>query len=120
MEHAAPLQRPCRRARERTWGILRTRYHAAAMRPIATERHRTNRAVLHDVCCNLGPADRPYPETHAGWCIALVRRGTFSYHAHDAPRGRELRPGWLLLGRDGAEFECRHPHTGGDDCISLH
>nr|HEX4315794.1 AraC family transcriptional regulator [Kofleriaceae bacterium] len=90
------------------------------MQPVATQRHRTSRARLADVCCGLGPRDRPYPETHRGWCIALVRRGTFSYYGHDAPRGRELRPGWLLLGRDGHEFECRHPRAGGDDCTSLH
>jgi AraC-like DNA-binding protein len=88
-------------------------------KPVAIERARTTSAMLCDVQCRLGPADRPYPERHGSWAIALVRRGTFAYRAHDA-RLRELRAGWLLLGRDGAEFECSHPTGAGDDCTSLH
>lgn len=49
----------------------------------------------------------------------MVRRGAFAYRAHDERRARDLRAGWLLLGRDGAEFECGHPACGGDDCMSL-
>lgn len=91
------------------------------MRPVAVELARTSRAQLLDVHCGLGPRDRPYPERHTGWTIALVRDGSFAYHASDTPRsGRELRPGWIMIGRDGAEFECRHPHTTGDDCTSIH
>lgn len=89
------------------------------MRPIPTERARTRRVAVVDVACRLGPDDRPYPELHEGWAIALVRRGTFEYRAHDARRV-ELRPGWLLLGRDGSEFECHHPTCSGDDCMSVH
>jgi AraC-like DNA-binding protein len=89
------------------------------MRPIPTERAHTARVAVVDVACRLGPADRPYPERHEGWAIALVRRGTFEYRAHDA-RQIELRPGWLLLGRDGSEFECHHRTCNGDDCMSVH
>jgi len=89
------------------------------MRPIPTERARTARVAVVDVACRLGPADRPFPERHEGWAIALVRRGTFEYRAHDARR-IDLRPGWLLLGRDGSEFECRHHTCTGDDCMSVH
>ncbi|MEO8553431.1 MAG: helix-turn-helix transcriptional regulator [Kofleriaceae bacterium] len=89
------------------------------MRPIPTERARTARVAVVDVACRLGPEDRPYPERHEGWAIAVVRRGTFEYRAHDARR-IELRPGWLLLGRDGSEFECHHRTCTGDDCMSVH
>jgi AraC-like DNA-binding protein len=83
------------------------------------ERARTARTVVRDVHCGLGPDDKPYPERHAGWAIALVRRGTFAYRAHDARRAHDLREGWLLLGRDGAEFECAHTTCAGDDCTSI-
>jgi AraC-like DNA-binding protein len=89
------------------------------MRPTATELARTRRVVVRDVRCTLGPRDRAYPERHDGWTIALVRRGTFAYRAHDARRARDLREGWLLLGRDGAEFECTHATCAGDDCTAL-
>lgn len=89
------------------------------MRPTTSERARSRRTVVYDVCCGLGPSDRPYPERHDGWTIALVRRGTFAYRAHDARRARELRDGWLLLGRHSAEYECRHPTCGGDECTAI-
>ena len=89
------------------------------MRPIPTERVRTARVAVVDVACRLGPEDPPYPERHEGWAIALVKRGTFEYRAHDSRR-TALRPGWLLLGRDGAEFECHHHNCNGDDCMSVH
>ncbi len=89
------------------------------MQPVAILRAHTQRTTVHEVRCGLGPGDRPYPERHEGWCVALVRRGTFTYRAHDTRRARELRPGWLLLGRDGAEFECSHTTSTGDDCIAI-
>jgi len=89
------------------------------MRPIPTERAHSARVAVVDVACRLGPKDPPYPERHEGWAIALVRRGTFEYRAHDSQR-TELRPGWLLLGRDGNEFECHHRNCNGDDCMSVH
>jgi AraC-like DNA-binding protein len=89
------------------------------MRPVAIERARTRRTVVHEVQCRLGRHDRPYPERHGGWCVALVRRGAFTYRAADAARSEELREGWLLLGRDGCEFECSHRTDGGDDCLSV-
>jgi AraC family transcriptional regulator len=74
---------------------------------------------MADVRCELGPDDPRFPERHGSFTIAIVRRGSFAYRAHDARRSRELRDGWLLLGRAGAEFECAHPSCGGDDCTSL-
>src|SRR5262249_36347094 len=40
----------------------------------------------------------------------------FKYRADDARAAETLRPGWLLLCREGHEFECAHEHAGGDDC----
>jgi AraC-like DNA-binding protein len=87
--------------------------------PTATLRASTRRVSLSDVRCGLGPGDRPFPERHGAWTIAVVLRGSFSYRAHDQRRARELREGWILLGREGAEFECAHPACTGDDCTSL-
>jgi AraC family transcriptional regulator len=88
-------------------------------KPKSIERARTSRALVCEVRCALGPGDRPYPERHGSWTIALVRHGSFDYRAHDARRARELREGWLLLGRDGAEFECAHRTCAGDVCTAL-
>jgi AraC-like DNA-binding protein len=76
---------------------------------------------LSRVTCRLGRRDKPYPELHepAVWTIALVRRGSFTYRAATSNRSFMLRPGWLILGRPDAEFECSHDHDGGDDCASL-
>ncbi|APR76027.1 Transcriptional regulator, AraC family protein [Minicystis rosea] len=87
--------------------------------PTSTLRAQSARVTLWDVRCNLGPGDAPFPERHGSWTIAVVRRGAFSYRAHDERRPRELREGWLLLGRMDAEFECAHPTCTGDDCTSL-
>lgn len=83
-------------------------------------RHAGRAGRLIDVHCRAGRHDRPYPETHAGWTVALVRRGAFDYRAGDTNRKHTLRPGWLLLGRPGAVYECAHDHDGGDDCAALH
>lgn len=84
------------------------------------QRATSQRVVMSDIHCGLGPDDRPYPERHSSWTIAVVRSGRFSYRAHDA-KLRELSPGWVLLGRDGAEFECHHTHVNrcGDDCTAV-
>ncbi|MES1186268.1 MAG: AraC family transcriptional regulator [Myxococcales bacterium] len=74
---------------------------------------------LVDVACTLGRRDRPYPEIHGEFAVALVRRGTFRYRAAATNRVHQLPPGWLLFGVEGATFECSHEHDGGDDCTSL-
>jgi AraC-like DNA-binding protein len=78
-------------------------------------------ARLVDVDCTLGRADKAYPEEHhrGAWTVAFVRRGTFRYRAADTNRLHALRPGWILLGRPGAEYECSHDHDGGDCCTSI-
>lgn len=49
----------------------------------------------------------------------MVRHGTFRYRGTATDDRPALRPGWLLLGRPGSEFECSHEHDGGDECASL-
>jgi AraC-like DNA-binding protein len=76
-------------------------------------------ATLTAVPCARGPKDRPFVEVHDAWTIALVRRGAFTYRSSDANAPHLVREGWLLLGRPGVEFECAHPHAGGDDCTAF-
>lgn len=71
-----------------------------------------------DVLCTSGPRDEPFEERHAGVSIAIVVAGSFGYRT-DA--GRDLlTPGALLLGNDGACFECGHRHGAGDRCVAFH
>lgn len=72
-----------------------------------------------DVHCRAGRRDRPCPEEHDRWTVAVVRRGAFNYRAGDTNQTYSLRPGWLLLGRSRATYECSHDHEGGDDCLAL-
>jgi len=81
--------------------------------------HEGRTSKLFDVACTLGPRDKPYPERHGHWTIALVRRGTFNYRAADTNKVHTLHAGWLLLGRPEREYECSHDETCGDDCVSL-
>ncbi len=76
---------------------------------------------LTRVTCTLGAHDRPFPEVHERhvWTIALVRRGSFRYRSSTTSRIHDLRPGWLIVGRPDAGFECSHDHDGGDECASL-
>jgi AraC-like DNA-binding protein len=75
---------------------------------------------LVEVHCRAGRGERPYPEEHDGWTVALVRRGVFDYRDAGTNRTHRLRPGWLLLGRPRAIYECSHQHEGGDDCAALY
>jgi len=69
--------------------------------------------------CRATRSDRPYPETHDAWAIAVVRRGSFAYRAGDTNHTQSLHAGWLLLGRARVAYECSHSHDAGDDCLSL-
>jgi AraC family transcriptional regulator len=72
---------------------------------------------IHEVVCRAGPSDRPFEEQHDGFSISAVLEGSFTYWS-DA--GLELLyPGALLLGNNGACFECGHAHGIGDRCVSL-
>ncbi|MFC0403344.1 helix-turn-helix transcriptional regulator [Paraburkholderia rhizosphaerae] len=70
-----------------------------------------------DMLCTLGPRDAAFGERHDGVCIAAVVAGSFAYRSADGHA--LLTPGALLLGNDGACFECGHRHGAGDRCISF-
>ena len=88
-------------------------------RPIARITHHGRAVRVAEVACRAGKHDRPYDETHDAFCVALVRRGSFSYRDRATGRLHQLREGWLLLGRPGRVFACAHAHDGGDDCVCL-
>lgn len=70
-----------------------------------------------DYRCDVGAANAPFVETHGGFDVAYVRRGSFGYRA----RGEsfELVAGSILVGHPGDEYVCTHDHAGGDECLSF-
>lgn len=72
---------------------------------------------VRDIACTAGPADPAYEEQHAHCCIAIVRSGSFQYRSRQG--GAVLAPGAILLGNQGACFECGHEHATGDRCLSF-
>ena len=73
---------------------------------------------VSDVICTSGPRDPCYVEQHAAYSIALVTDGNFQYRS--AQGSALMTPGSLLLGNEGACFECGHQHSGGDRCLAFH
>lgn len=73
---------------------------------------------VNDFVCTSGPQDRPFEERHAATSIAIVTAGTFRYRNDQGDA--LLTPGALLLGNEGACFECGHEHSTGDRCLSFH
>lgn len=73
---------------------------------------------VREIVCTAGPDDPAFEERHESCCIALVTHGSFSYRS---PLGTALlAPGAILLGNQGACFECGHEHAAGDRCIAFH
>lgn len=73
---------------------------------------------VREIVCTAGPDDPAFEERHDSCCIALVTHGSFSYRT---PLGTALlAPGAILLGNQGACFECGHEHAAGDRCIAFH
>ena len=70
-----------------------------------------------DVTCTAGPGDRPFEEAHGGFAVAAVMSGMFRYRASHG--SAVMAPGALLLGNEGACFECSHAHGAGDRCLSF-
>jgi AraC family transcriptional regulator len=87
--------------------------------PVARTRRTGRAARVVDFVCTAGRTSRPYPERHATWSVAIVRRGTFVYRDAATNRAGTLHEGWLLVARPGEEFECSHDHDGGDDCTAF-
>jgi AraC-like DNA-binding protein len=71
-----------------------------------------------DYRCDVGPKDRPFVESHGGFNLSYVRRGTFGYRVNN--RAFELVAGSILVGHPGDEYVCTHEHAGGDECLSFH
>lgn len=74
--------------------------------------------AVTDVVCTAGPRDPCYVEQHGAYSIALVTDGNFQYRT--AQGSALMTPGSLLLGNEGACFECGHQHTRGDRCLAFH
>jgi AraC family transcriptional regulator len=73
---------------------------------------------VSDMVCTSGPRDPRYVEQHGSYSIALVTDGNFHYRT--AQGSALMTPGSLLLGNEGACFECGHQHTRGDRCLAFH
>lgn len=73
---------------------------------------------VSDVICTSGPHDPRYVEQHSAYSIALVTDGNFQYRT--AQGSALMTPGSLLLGNEGACFECGHQHSRGDRCLAFH
>ena len=71
-----------------------------------------------DMVCTSGPSDPRYEEQHRAYSIALVTDGNFQYRT--AQGSALMTPGSLLLGNEGACFECGHQHSRGDRCLAFH
>ena len=73
---------------------------------------------VSDVSCTSGPRDPCYVEQHGAFSIALVTDGNFQYRSVQG--SALMTPGSLMLGNQGACFECGHQHTRGDRCLAFH
>ncbi len=73
---------------------------------------------VSDFVCTSGPPDPCYVEQHRAYSIALVTEGSFQYRT--AQGSALMTPGSLLLGNEGACFECGHQHSRGDRCVAFH
>ena len=73
---------------------------------------------VSDFVCTSGPRDPCYVEQHESYSIALVTDGNFHYRT--AQGSALMTPGSLLLGNEGACFECGHQHSRGDRCLAFH
>jgi AraC family transcriptional regulator len=73
---------------------------------------------VSDVVCTSGPRDACYVEQHSAYSIALVTNGNFKYRTVQG--SALMTPGSLMLGNEGACFECGHQHSQGDRCLAFH
>ncbi len=74
--------------------------------------------LVQDYRCAARPGEAPFVETHTGYSVSYVRKGSFGLRT----RGREfeLVAGSLLIGHPGDEYLCTHDHVCGDECLSFH
>lgn len=72
---------------------------------------------VRDITCHARMGERDFEERHDRFLIAVVRRGTFTYHGRQA---RDLLyEGAILLGNSGTCYSCGHHHGDGDQCLAL-
>jgi AraC-like DNA-binding protein len=72
---------------------------------------------LDTVVCRQPASFGTVDERHSQHVMAIVQRGTFTYHGRT---GREiLHGGAMLLGNSGTCYSCGHSHDNGDICHSL-
>lgn len=74
--------------------------------------------TVFDYRCSATPYDQPFVESHSGYSISYVRKGSFGLRS----RGRtfELVAGSIMVGYPGDEFICSHDHhLCGDECLSF-
>ena len=77
----------------------------------------TGTLTVFDYRCDAGPDVAPFVETHAGFDLAYVRKGSFGYRRGGT--AFELVAGSILVGRPGDEYVCTHDHAIGDECLSF-
>lgn len=71
-----------------------------------------------DFRCSMGPDDRPFAEQHRCHSLSYVRKGSFGYDT--GGRSHELVAGAVMVGHQGDEYVCSHPHhICGDECLSF-
>jgi AraC-like DNA-binding protein len=71
-----------------------------------------------DYRCSMGPDDKPFVEQHRCHSLSYVRKGSFGYDSRG--RTHELVAGAVMVGHQGDEYVCSHPHhVCGDECLSF-
>lgn len=84
----------------------------------ATTLFRGERLSVLDYRCTLGPADRPFVESHRNYSLSYVRKGSFGCRARG--ESHDLVAGALMVGYPGDEYMCTHDHHDcGDECLSF-
>jgi len=84
----------------------------------ATALFRSATLTVYDYRCSAGPSDRPFTESHSGYSVAYVRRGSFGLRT--GGRSFDLVAGSLMTGYPGDEYLCTHEHHAcGDECLSF-
>ncbi|MBI3701707.1 MAG: helix-turn-helix transcriptional regulator [Afipia sp.] len=71
-----------------------------------------------DFRCSAGPDDKPFIEQHRCHSLSYVRKGSFGYDTNG--RSHELVAGAVMIGHQGDDYVCSHPHhVCGDECLSF-
>jgi AraC family transcriptional regulator len=72
---------------------------------------------LRRIACYADDATPAFEEQHDAHVIAIVERGSFTYHGVE--RRQLLHPGAILTANAGVCYSCGHAHAGGDTCLAL-